>query len=364
MTRLTFGLTALIASSLSANAANILSPGDFIIAIGERGSTSNYPTGEPPSALLDGNPATKYLNFAKENSGFIVTPGSSTVESIIFTSANDAEPRDPATFSIWGTNDPITSKNGSTGNSENWISIGSGLGTNLPSARLTAGGAVDLGNGVAYSSYRVSFDTLKNSASANSMQLAGVQFFSGAGGTGTSILGAANPILAIDLDFVNTSSFPAGEAPRFALDGVQDTKYLNFGGSNTGFIVTPAVGASIVDGFVITTGNDAPDRDPVEYALYGTNDAITSTENSDGSNENWVLIQEGTLTPPNERFTKYGDSITGNSSEYTSYRFDVVATNGGGIMQFDEIQFTGIVPEPSTGVLALLGLLPIIRRRR
>ena len=33
-------------------------------------------------------------------------------------------------------------------------------------------------------------------------------------------------------------------------------------------------------------------------------------------------------------------------------------------MQFDEIQFTGLVPEPSTGMLALLGLLPIIRRRR
>ena len=268
------------------------------------------------------------------------------------------------TFTIWGTNDAVSSADNSLGNAESWTPIGSSLSTNVPTTRFTAGSAVNLANGVSYSSYRVAFDTLRDSGAANSMQLAGVDFFSGVDGTGASLLGAANTIIGIDLDTVNTSSFPAGEAPGFAIDGIENSKYLNFGGGNTGFIVTPGVGASIVDGFVIKTANDAPDRDPVQYALYGTNDSITSVENSDGSSENWTLIQGGTLTPPAERFTEYGDSISGNATEYTSYRFDVVTTNGGSLMQFDEIQFTGLVPEPSTGMLALLGLLPIIRRRR
>ena len=357
-------LTALLATAVSAQAANILSPSDSIIAIGEFGSLSNYPGGEPPSAVLDADPNTKYLNFSKENSGFIVTPGPSTVESVVFTSANDADERDPTTFSIWGTNDAISSLDNSLGNSEAWTPILTSSATNIPTTRLTAGASSNLASGVSYSSYRVAFDTLRDSVAANSMQIGGVQFFNGANGTGTSILGAGNSIIGIDLDSTSTSGFPGAEAPGSAIDGVLGSKYLNFGGSNTGFIVTPAMGASVVDGFVITTGNDAPDRDPLEYALYGTNDSISSVENSDGSQENWVLIKGGILVPPAGRGEDYGDSISGNLAEYSSYRFDVVATNGGGLLQFDEIQFTGKIPEPSTGLLAILGLLPILRRRR
>ena len=219
--------------------------------------------------------------------------------------------------------------------------------------------------GVSYSSYRVTFDTLRDTLAANSMQIADVELFSGAGGTGTSILAPGNTIFGIDLDDgVATSRFPAGENPSLAIDGNTGTKYLNFGGGQTGFIVTPSVGASIVDGFTITTANDTPSRDPVEYTLFGTNDSITSAENSGGTDENWVVIQSGTLTPPSGRFEEYGDVIVGNSELYTSYRFDVDSTGGDSLMQFSEIQFTGAIPEPSSALLALLGVFPLIRRRR
>jgi hypothetical protein len=312
--------------------------------------------------VIDGNTGTKYLNFGKANSGFIVTPGSSTAQSAVFRTANDAEARDPKQVSIYGTNDPITSIDNGTGNNENWSLISS-FDANLPSDRLTTSAPIDFTNGTSYSSYRVSFDTLKNNNDV--AQLDEFQLFSGAGGTGGSILGAADSIIAFDTDGAPSSSFPGGEAPGFAIDGNSGTKYLNFGGTNTGFIVTPGGGASVISAFTMTTGNDAPPRDPNAYVIYGTNDAITSGQNSDGSAENWVRIQGGTLNPPQGRGVAYDSEAVTNSTAFTSYRFDVVGNGGDGLMQFAEIQFDGtFIPEPSSAMLAMLGLLPVFRRRR
>ncbi len=178
-------------------------------------------------------------------------------------------------------------------------------------------------------------------------------------------MGAAYSIIAFDTDTGASSSFPGGEAPGFAIDGNSGTKYLNFGGVNTGFIVTPSGGASVISAFTMTTGNDAPSRDPNAYVIYGTNDAITSAQNSDGGNENWVRIQGGTLNPPGGRGAAYDSEAVTNSTAFTSYRFDVVGNGGDGLMQFAEIQFEGtFIPEPSSAMLAMLGLLPVFRRRR
>jgi len=363
--KLKYSLTALLVSCGAAHGANLLTPGDAIIAIGF-GSESNYPGAESPDKLLDGQTNTKYLNFGKENSGFIVTPGSgsSVAQSAVFTTANDEEARDPANVSIYGTNDPITSLNNGTGNNENWSLISS-FDANLPGARLTTSAPIDFTNGAAYTSYRVTFDSLKNGGGANSAQLDEFQLFSGLGGAGNSILGAADGIIAFDTDTNSSSSFPGGEAPRFAIDGDTGSKYLNFGGVNTGFIVTPSGGASVISAFTMTTGNDAAPRDPNAYVLYGTNDAITSAENSGGDSENWVRIQGGTLNPPAGRGVAYDSESVANSTAYTSYRFDVVGNGGDGLMQFAEIQFEGtFIPEPSSAMLAMLGLLPVFRRRR
>ena len=361
--KLKYSLTALLVSCGAAHGANLLTPGDAIIAIGF-GSESNYPGAEAPSAVIDGNTGTKYLNFGKTNSGFIVTPGSgsSVAQSAVFRTANDSPERDPSNVSIYGTNDSITSIDNGTGNNENWSLISS-FDANLPGARLTTSAPVDFTNGTSYSSYRVTFDSLKNNNEV--AQLDEFQLFSGAGGTGGSILGSGDSIIAFDTDTGASSSFPGAEGPGFAIDGNSGTKYLNFGGVNTGFIVTPSGGASVISAFSMTTGNDAPGRDPNAYVLYGTNDAITSAQNSDGSAENWVRIQGGTLNPPAGRGEAYASEAVTNGTAYTSYRFDVVGNGGDGLMQFAEIQFEGtFIPEPSSAMLAMLGLLPVFRRRR
>src|SRR5688500_2021897 len=66
---------------------------------GTTANTNNWPAGESPDHAIDGV-GQKYLNFGREGTGILVTPasGSSVVDKIKFWAANDAEPRDPASF--------------------------------------------------------------------------------------------------------------------------------------------------------------------------------------------------------------------------------------------------------------------------
>ncbi len=161
-------------------------------------TNSSYPGNENPSDALDGNQFTKYLNFGEENSGLIVTPnsGASTVRSFRLTTANDAVERDPASWALYGTNDSIHSDDNSTGLAENWTLVGSGD-LSLPSARRAAGPVVSFANSTAYTSYKLLFPTVKNAGAANSMQVADISFFQSTNGTGSNVLSAGDPVLAV-----------------------------------------------------------------------------------------------------------------------------------------------------------------------
>jgi len=158
---------------------------------------------------------------------------------------------------------------------------------------------------------------------------------------GTTILSPTDAIIAIDLDGVSSS--PNNEMVNNAIDRTL-AKYLNFGEVNSGFIVTPSNGSSVVTGFQVTTANDATERDPTGWTLYGTNQAILSTNNSNGSAESWTTIASGTLALPTNRNTLGSVVSFSNSTSYTSYRMvftgvrNAAAANS---MQIAEINFFG-----------------------
>lgn len=161
----------------AAGTSAIQSSSDAALAI-RYGFDSRYPGGEPPAAVLDGDAGTKYLNFGKVNSGFIVTPagGPDIVKTFQLTTANDAEARDPSAFELYGTNDPILSTDGSGGDAEAWTLIDAGM-ISLPLDRNTAGDFVVVDNSTAYASYKMVFTALRDADNTNSMQIADVQFF-------------------------------------------------------------------------------------------------------------------------------------------------------------------------------------------
>jgi hypothetical protein len=312
----------------SASAFDIFQPGDAIVAIDRDITTgSDFPGGEAPANILDGNTATKYLNFGETNTGFVVTPafGSSILQSFSIATANDSPERDPFSYIIQGTNDNVSGlAENINGNAFNWTDIAVGDFTELAvdPGRFFTISPISFANSTAYTSYRMIFPTVRDAAAANSMQVADVNFFTGMGGTGSSILAPGDFIRAVRIgDFVTTSNYPAGEAPANVLDRNSGTKYLNFGEERSGFIVTPEFGGSVATAFEIVTANDAIERDPASYEIWGTNELPISTpDNGAGDEQMWTLIQSGTLDLPTDRFASSGQIPISNSEVYGAYR--------------------------------------------
>jgi MYXO-CTERM domain-containing protein len=186
-----------------------------------------------------------------------------------------------------------------------------------------------------------------------------------------------------------TNNWPGAEPPEAAIDGAGQ-KYLNFAEFNTGVIVTP--GSSTATSMTLTTANDAPERDPANYVLMGSNASFIGSGPFDTAD--FTLISSGglalpltrnagglvTLDPANQQTVSFS-----NSTAYSSYLIyfptvrDPAAANS---MQIAEIQLQDgagapifspqneilgvqVVPEPSAGLLALLALGGLgLRRRR
>ena len=84
-----------------------------------------------------------------------------------------------------------------------------------------------------------------------------------------SVAQPGDPVIA------SSANSPGSEGVANAIDG-KPTKYLNFDGKNSqpsGFIVSPALGKTLVTGLSMQTANDAPDRDVKVVTLEGSNDA-------------------------------------------------------------------------------------------
>jgi len=356
----------------AANAAPILQFTDFIIPIDSDPPdvpVSNYPPTETPIEAFDNLiGGSKYLNFGERNSGLIFTlsGGSASAQSLVLTTANDAVERDPTSYKLWGTNDAIVTPDNTNGpNAEAWSLVSEGPLT-LSDVRNTASAPINFTNANTYSSYRITFPTVKNFATANSMQIAEIGLFDATNGGGTNVALFPADMRAILLDPIPAfqSSHPAAEAPVNMLDGTGDrldlpsqsnypaaegpanvvngtlAKYLNGGSNDTGFIVTPAVGASTVKSFQITSANDFVERDPTSYELYGTNQAIASLDNSYGFGETWSLISSGPVALPAARDTLGSVVPVTNDASYTSYKMVFPTRVGpGGGMQIAEVSF-------------------------
>ena len=158
---------------------DVTQPGDEIVRVDGQ-DDGDGSDGTPPSAETVENAINdvtqKYLNFLDLDSGFTVTPsvGPTVVTGLRLFTANDAIPRDPASYRLEG------------GNAAGEFTLISEGDLDLPDAR-NAGGDIDVDlslafqevlfdNAEAYSSYRLTFPTLKDAAAANSMQIAEVEF--------------------------------------------------------------------------------------------------------------------------------------------------------------------------------------------
>ena len=180
----------------------------------------------------------------------------------------------------------------------------------------------------------------------------------------------------------NTNNFPAGEPPASAIDGVAATKYLNFGKVNTGYIFTLTSGTATATGINFTTANDAPDRDPASYRLFGSNTATASTTaGTIYDDSNFTQISTGALSLPATRLTAGGNVTFASATAYRTFLllFPTVKNAGAAnSMQIGEAMIQtaagnlgnlgivggGQIPEPSALGLLFLGAFGLITKRR
>jgi len=165
-----------------------------------------------------------------------------------------------------------------------------------------------------------------------------------------------NVLQPSDAIIASSANSPATENVKNAIDGTQ-AKYLNFDMANdaktAGFIVTPQVGATWVQGIAMETANDGPERDPYIVTIEGSNDTITNY--TDGT---WTTIATVTMPAVTNRYYSRSYFFT-NYAAYTSYRWTVLQTalTNGCCMQVAEVQLLGTalpknVAQPSDEIFA------------
>lgn len=225
--------------------------------------------------------------------------------------------RDPENFSLLASNDEGAS----------WINLGNVVGASFE-ARFERQSFV-FGNAQKYTSYRIA--VTKNKNNDGLLQIGEIQF-----------VGPVYP----SVDHTDTETFAVmasnsiGEAENQdkAFDNDPTTKWLDHNdwqGPPTveapSWIQVDFNEAVAVNQLAITSANDAPERDPENFALFGSNDnGVTWQQLS-----NWV----------GESFEARGERqsfAVANQLPYQSYRLEITKNkNNDGLMQLAEIELIG-----------------------
>ena len=334
-----YALIGLFLAPFSLHAqSDVTQPGDSIIA-----SSGNSPGSEGVANAIDDQP-TKYLNFDTQKpdgmpSGLVVTPsvGATVLTGISMQSANDAVARDPLSIRLEGSNDEAPGWD--TGNWEviyenaaipDWPGL-------FPDGDRFQTQTFGFDNIKPYLHYR--WTVLDVQADANSMQIAEVELL------GTVLPGDVTQ--PGDSIIASSDNSPGSEGVANAIDG-QPTKYLNFDtqkpdGTPSGFVVTPAIGKTVLIGLTMQSANDAVARDPLSVRLEGSNDEAPTWDSG-----NWTTIYENAAVPAwtevfagDDRF-KTQTFTFDNLEVYTHYRWTVLDVQAdANSMQIAEVELLG-----------------------
>jgi hypothetical protein len=130
---------------------------------GASAPTPGWPAAESPDMVNDGNIATKYLNFAKTNTGVILSYSSPLIANTLrLTTANDSAARDPSTVSVEGR---VTAGA--------WVTLAASI--TVPPVGRNVAQNLTFTNSAAYNDYRITVLTVANATFANSTQVAELQ---------------------------------------------------------------------------------------------------------------------------------------------------------------------------------------------
>ncbi|MEJ6473386.1 discoidin domain-containing protein [Pseudoalteromonas piscicida] len=281
---------------------------------------------EGAAQAFDKNLDTKWLDHndwqgppTPENPAWIQVnlPQAQAVNTLYITSANDAPERDPENFQLLASHD-----------GETWQVLNTWVGESFESRFERR--AFTFSNGLAYSYYRLAIS--KNANNDGLVQIAEIEL--------------AGPQYALeDLSDLAGTSFTArnrigdAESEQKAFDNDIETKWLDHNEwqgppteESPSWIQADFTAPQIVSGLAITSANDAPERDPENFQLLGSNDGgETWTEVASWVGESW-----------DDRLSRKTLALS-NAFAYSSYRLSISKNaNNDGLVQISEIELLGL----------------------
>ncbi|WP_249348603.1 basic secretory protein-like protein [Pseudoalteromonas citrea] len=117
------------------------------------------------------------------------------------------------------------------------------------------------------------------------------------------------------------------ESAYHAFDNEQYTKWLTF--ESTGWLNYQFSNTMVIQGYSITSANDAPSRDPKNWELQGSNDGVNWTTLNIQNNQSFASRHQ----------TKYYHFS--NTHAFNQVRLSIQNNNGAAILQLAEIQLFG-----------------------
>lgn len=266
---------------------------------------------ESPLWVFDSNVNTKWLTANGQTTGWVqfefLNDQAFAINSYAITSANDAADRDPKAWTLSGSNDGMTWTVVDTRSGESWV------------ARFQRR-TFKCTNTTAYRIYRL--NVTQNNGSTNLMGFSELELIeNGVSRTAYS-------------SFSYSTQINNNESARLVLDKNVNSKWLTAGGNPTGWIQYRFLGdgAYAINGYAITSANDAPPRDPRDWTLQGSHDGTNWDILDTRVGEYWA---EG---GDEHRFTRHEFHFD-NAIAYSYYKLNVTQNNGdGSLMGFSEFE--------------------------
>ena len=270
----------------------------------ENGGGSGAGEGSPK--VIDGDLNSKYLYDYASNSWMQQTlPNEGIVNGYILVSGNDAPDRDPKDWTLEGSNDET-----------NWTTLDTRTDETFAGRNEIKEYAFD--SSTPYKYYRM---TINANNGSGLFQLSEWRLYE----TDVPEIDLTEYLLSA---ITVSKDFPDGpggaEGSLKVVDGDLNSKFLIFDYPTDFWMQQELLGAAIANQYTLTSGNDAPSRDPKDWILAGSNDAA-----------NWVELDDRT----GETFSGRNETkaYTFNSATpYKYYRINITANNGDGLFQLSE----------------------------
>lgn len=137
----------------------------------------------------------------------------------------------------------------------------------------------------------------------------------------------------LSVNYENAGGATASEGSIRVVDNLPTTKFLINPYNPALYMQLQFRKAQRVISYTLTSGNDAPDRDPKSWTLAGSNDGTA-----------WTTVDTKTGETFTARQQTKNYEIT-NTAAYTYYRLSITANNGGNLFQMAEWRVTSM-PQP------------------